>query len=333
LHSGRTYPFVHNTIGISHCTSTGEWDLVTYWRRGRGASPGAYFNPDANVEWVREAREESGESAYYWLFDGFVAHDVLFVGLLRVIPSEPRGPFNLPFRLAGMDLAGIENFRDHPDDWEIQISTLSNNTSAFPGSAFVVADSHLYAYAFFDRGDGPTPRMLSRLDLAALIEWQSDLSGNFETWSTDEAWIPGFIPSQAMILMADNSSEMSVHFDAARGRWIAVYVDPKPGTSTTSGLSIVFRTAKELVGPWSSPRGLFVIPEMDPSRSPEGISGNLFCYAGKAHPQFSKRDSLVISYVCNFFATSEQDAFLVLEELLSSPEIYRPRAFRIEHPR
>jgi hypothetical protein len=41
----------------------------------------------------------------------------------------------------------------------------------------------------------------------------------------------------------------------------------------------------------------------------------------------------VISYVCNFFATSEQDAFLVLEELLSSPEIYRPRAFRIEHPR
>jgi hypothetical protein len=211
LHSGRTYPFVHNTIGISHCTSTGEWDLVTYWRRGRGASPGAYFNPDANVEWVREARDESGESAYYWLFDGFVAHDVLFVGLLRVIPSEPRGPFNLPFRLAGMDLAGIENFRDHPDDWEIQISTLSNNTSAFPGSAFVVADSHLYAYAFFDRGDGPTPRMLSRLDLAALIEWQSDLSGNFETWSTDEAWIPGFIPSQAMILMADNSSEMSVH--------------------------------------------------------------------------------------------------------------------------
>jgi hypothetical protein len=135
-----------------------------------------------------------------------------------------------------------------------------------------------------------------------------------------------------MILMTDKSSEMSVHFDTASGNWITVYVEQKPRDPATSKLFVVFRTAKRLIGPWSRPRELFSIPEMDSTHSPDGIPENLFCYAGKAHPQFAQRGELIVSYVCNLFATSEGDALTVLEELLASPGIYRPRVISIEFP-
>jgi len=60
------------------------------------------------------------------------------------------------------------------------------------------------------------------------------------------------------------------------------------------------------------------------------IPENLFCYDGKAHAQFTESGELILSYACNLFATSEKDAFTVIEELLRSPEIDRPWVIPIE---
>ncbi len=333
--AGRRYPFVHNTIGLSHCAEDGTWRLETFWQRDPNGSPHAFFSPSRESGWVRRARENS-HAAYYWPFDGFIAHDTLFVGLLRVVASPPRGPFNLPFRLAGMDLARIENFREKPVEWKIQLSTLSTSTVAFPGSAFVETPSHLYAFAFFDRGDQKTPRMLSRLKTDALLAWQADLSREFETWTNDSRWVSGFEPESAMILMDDDSSEMSVHFDRESETWLAVYVDPIRGRANREPDFVRIRRAKELTGPWSESETLFAIPETtnrnDLSES-DIVGEGLFCYAGKAHPQFSSPDKIVATYVCNLYSRSQNEDLRVLERLLENKEIYRPRAISVERLR
>jgi hypothetical protein len=348
---GRAYPFIHNSIGISTCRPGGDWKLEMFWQhaqqvrhdpQGEEVQPRAFFVPSADSEWIREAQRTSDTSPYYWPFDGFFVHDTLFISLLRVVESPPRGPFNLPFRLAGTDLARIENFRDAPENWKIQISTLSNNILAFPGSAFVKADRHVYAFAFFDRGDGRSPRILSRLELDSLIEWHPDLSEKFETWTNDENWIDGFSPEKAMIVMDDDTSEMSVHFDAESENWLAVYIDPVRDRSGDGQGFVRMRSAKKLTGPWSEPRRLLSIPET----TTDPVDESLFCYAGKAHPQFSSPGELLVTYVCNLFAPGASDRDLdldkhpsapteilaILERLRMSPDIYRPRAVLVEQP-
>jgi hypothetical protein len=304
------------------------WSLDTFWHQDENGTPRAFFRPDPAADWVRTAVQRTGHLPYYWLFDGFVAHDVLFVGLMRVVQSEPRGPFNLPFQLLGMDLARIENYRDVPEDWRVQFSTLSNNTDAFPGSAFVVTRSHLHAFAFFDHGDGRAPRMLSRLNLDALVHWQRDLSNSLEYLGSDGRWQPGFEPDQARIVMDDDASEMSVHFDFLTGVWIAIYNSPRRTDEAPAGGAIQIRTARDLTGPWSKPKGLAPIPEIAPG-GPHDTDQNLFCYAAKVHPQFSSPDELVVTYVCNLFARDSTETFTVLERLRESPDLYRPRAIPI----
>ena len=328
---GRTYPFIHNSIGLSHCRPGGDWSLKTFWQQAHPDGPSAFFVPDASADWVRTSIRETGAQPYYWLFDGFLAHDVLFIGLLRVEHAAPRGRFNLPFRLVGMDLARIENYRDSPTDWRIQISTLSNDTEAFPGSAFVVTESALHAFAFFQKEGGRSPRMLGRLDLGALRDWRPDLSTAWEYLGSDSQWQRGFAPRHAKVVMTDDATEMSVHFDELTNEWIAVYSAPGSGT-------IWMRRAEELVGPWSKPRALFEIPEMvqttPPHRDP-----NLFCYAGKAHPQFAAPDRLLMTYVCNLFARDATEISETLRRLQDTPSLYRPRSAsiaippRLHHPR
>lgn len=327
----RSYPFVHNSIGLSYCEPGGEWRLDTFWRRDGPGEPRAFFEPDSAASWVRQAVRETGVPPYYWLFDGFVAHDVLFIGLLRIIHSEPRGPFNLPFRLAGMDLARVENYRDAPENWRIQISTLSHDPVAFPGSTFVATTSHLYAFAFFDRGDGRAPRMLSRLDLRALVDWQADLSNELEYFSKNADWKAGFDPQDAMILMHDDASEMSVHFDVKANSWIAVYSDLARDSSIGGSNSVLLRRAQSLVGPWTEPQPLFAIPETIADSSGK-VDENLFCYAGKAHPQFALQGELLVTYVCNLYARNAGEASSILRRLRDSPDLYRPRAVKVELP-
>ena len=330
---GRTYPFIHNSIGLSHCDESGNFSLETFWQRSSESGPRAFFTPDADASWVRDANGESANSAYYWPFDGFIAYDALFIGLLRVVDSEPRGPFNLPFRLAGMDLARIENYRDQPKDWEIQLSTLSKNKNAFPGAAFVETPSHLYAFSFFGRDDGTSPRILSRIRRSALGKWQKDLSSRIETWSKDSTWQAGFDPENAMILMSDSTSEMSVHFDEERERWIAIYTDTLRKRNPAEPSFIFERNAPALTGPWSKPHAIAKIPETDPATRSESDTldaENLFCYAGKAHPQFSSSEEILLTYVCSLYAREDSEALLILEKLAKSPRLYRPRAIVIK---
>jgi len=327
--AARSYPFVHNSIGLSHCDPNGHFSLETFWGIDASGSPVAFFEPDPNAAWVSAAMHDSGIAPYYWLLDGFIAHDTLFVGLLRVVHSEAHGPFNLPFRLAGMDLARIENYRDAPQDWRIQISTLSDRRDAFPGSAFVVTSRHVHAFAFLDSESGTAARILSRLEIDALAEWRADVSDSLETLRSGGNWMDGFDPGRAAILMRDEASEMSVHYDVVDGNWIAVYSDLSPRASLETEIVIRSRTAPDLEGPWSKPEDLVAIPESR-ADDPRSRDENLFCYAGKAHPQFSTTSRLLITYVCNLYVRNPGEVHAVLERLRTSADLYRPLPISVD---
>ena len=91
------------------------------------------------------------------------------------------------------------------------------------------------------------------------------------------------------------------------------------------------RLTPTVLGPWSERMPLFTIPETMPDRSGE-IDENVFCYAGKAHPQFAPEGQLLVTYVCNLFARSPQEVPAVLERLRETPSLYRPKIVPIELP-
>jgi hypothetical protein len=334
---GRHYPFVHNSIALAHCAADGQLGIEYFWGGGTNGKPVAFFEPDPEATWVRDFVAGGGRDAYYWLFDGFIAQDALFVGLLRVGDGAPRGPFRLPFELLGMDLARIENFHDPPEDWEIRISSLSESRVAFPGSAFVVREDFVYAFAFFDHGDGHAPRILGRLDVDALTDWKPDLAGDLETLSVHGEWVPGFVPEEGLILMDDDASEMSVHFDVVTDSWIAVYNVPGPPSNDARRAQVWLRRAPHLAGPWSARVPLLEIESTAiGASSNDGTDrnedANVFCYAAKAHPQYSRPHQLLVTYVCNLFSRSSEEEVEILERLSVSPNLYRPKAYPAPMP-
>ena len=328
----RAYPYVPNSIGISRCAANGDWSLETFWKSQDEATPGSFFQPNPESGWATEARVKTGRPPYYWPMDGFVVNGTLFIGLLRVAHSEPRGLFSLPFRIIGTDLARIENPNDSPQDWRVHISTLSEDSVFFPGAAFAVLGEHVYAFAFFDRDDGHAPRGLIRLPIEALSDSGNVLSEQIETLEFNGSWKRGLRAQSAAIVIPSDATEMSVHWNSGRNRWISVETSPSHTASPPGERGIIrFRESEKLEGPWSTARPLLQIPELQPGRR-NTTATNTFCYAAKAHSQYSETNELIVTYVCNLYARSPEEGHSVLEELTQRSDLYRPRAVRVSLP-
>jgi hypothetical protein len=107
---------------------------------------------------------------------------------------------------------------------------------------------------------------------------------------------------------------MSVRYHADRRKWIAVYL-----SISNNGDRMLYQTADALEGPWSEPRTLISpIPEVD--RTSPRYDRNNFCYAGKEHPEFAGAGKLVVTYVCNSYDDTENDASFIRRNLF----LYRP---------
>ncbi len=326
----RSYPFVHNSVALSHCDASGLWQIDYFWGGHRSAEPRAFFEPDPAAEWVVQVRRETGEEAYYWPISAAILGDAVYVALLRVAPGAASGPFQLPFRLLGVDLARINDTDRPPEAWRIRYAALASRADVLPASSLVADGQHLYAFAFLAGGDGHSPRILTRLPITALDAERPSLEDAVETLAQDSRWISGLHPSGASILMDDDASEMSVHFDPGLREWLAVYSDlPLDGRSPLTD-TLWLRRARELTGPWSRPTPLAHVPEL--AIRPDPLPGELFCYAAKAHPELARSAELLVTYVCNVYAERGEELPAVLERLRTTPSIYRPRTLRLDVP-
>lgn len=309
---------IHNSVAVSHCTSEGVFEVDYAWQQPTDGPPRAFFAP-------------GDEGGYWWLFDGFQYAGNLYVGLLGVRKSAPRGALNLPFELTDMKLARVPNALDPPAAWSFDVLPLSESESAFPASAMVVHGDYVYFFTFLEKASGARPRTLTRLPLIALA--QPSPSQAFETLGQDGRWQPGFAPMSALVVMDDSATEMSVNYDAASKQWVAVY-SPLGGLAQASTAAptndVLLRTAPKLEGPWSQPQSIFHIPELQ--KTSPGYVENTFCYAAKEHPEFAGSESMLISYVCNLYTPAGGDRAATLKRLVSEMRLYRPQVVRVPAP-
>lgn len=317
---------IHNSIALATCShkgrgssagnGNGSWEFDYAWTTAADGTPEAFLGPRR-------------PDTFWWLFDGFLYRDKLYLGLLEVQASEPRGAFNLPFRFTGVSLARIANFRAAPSQWRVEILPLSDHETVFPTSSLVLQGDYLYLFAFLDLAGDRFPRMLTRLPAAALEgEWPSQY---LEYLSTSGDWKPGLEASDAQILMTDNASEMSVRYHPEIDRWLAIYSYPSASPNARAAPPsdhVYARTAQRLEGPWSEPRSIFRVPELAAHNALSRDPGT-FCYAAKEHPQLAREGELTITYVCNLFARADEDPLAVLKRLAYKMDLYRPRTVSI----
>jgi hypothetical protein len=314
--------FIHNSIAVSRCDPNGQWQIDYAWGHGSDGKPRAFLE-----------REQS--NGWWWLFDGFMHDERLYLGLLEVEKIPPQGTLQMPFAFTGVQLGRIANPRDPPQDWQVEVIALASQPSLprlLPASSLVVSGEYLYLFSFIDHSDGRHPRGLARVPLRALDGRSFDLSEDIEMLATDGSWRVGLDARDVRVLMDDTATEMSVRFHAGLGRWLAIYNYPDVGDrfpEESPSDAVWIRSAPKIAGPWSERQLLYRIPELAASDA-RSRDPNTGCYAAKEHPQYATERRITFTYVCNLFTGPDQDPMAVLRRLQRDMRLYRPIPVTLE---
>ncbi|XP_037051271.1 uncharacterized protein LOC119085116 [Bradysia coprophila] len=204
--------------------------------------------------------------------------------------------------------AVVENPTDTPTDWKIRYTRTpfierSQQRNITFDTSILRQDDYFYIYGFSESTENEKnirDLITSRVRVNQFLDY-----GSYEFYNGTN-WVVNFTDASSLFNAA---GEFSVHYDNRLQQYLAVYSDSFPSSD------ILARTATTPSGPWSKPIKLYSVPEMI------GKS-NKFCYSGKAHPQMSGRNHLVVSYVCNSF---------VMNEVIDDATMYMPKFVRINY--
>lgn len=284
---------VHNSLGISTCKG-GKWNLDYVIKRGTKGEAISYFSPSDPKHW-------------YWALDGFYAKGDLWVTLLCIRHAAKPQPWAMDFETCGSDLAQVSHLNKNPQDWQVTIHPLvADGVGAYPSATTVVEGKYAYLFALYEHGDRPL--LATRVPLAGL----SSPAANLEYLASDGAWKRGFDPAKAKEVMARGSTELSIRYHPALHQWRAVLFEPGIFSA-----KMIVRTAPSLTGPWTEGTLLHTVAEMQPGPARDK---NVFCYAGKEHPEFeTSSNEVVATYVCNT---------MDVPGLMKNLDIYHPQVVR-----
>ncbi len=289
---------VRNSIGISQCTSAGQWQLQYVIRHGQAGQSLDFFQAKAKGTW-------------YWALDGFVHNNDLWVTLLCVRNARVKRPDGFDFETCGTDLAKLSDLDADPQKWKVTYFPLvPDGTAAYPSATAVVNGAYVYLFALYEKG--MRPMLLTRIPLAGLDAPRQ----NLQYLSRNGQWKSGLKPNDAMEVMQNGTTEMTVRYHADIKKWAAVMRAPDLSSDT-----ILLRTAPEITGPWSKGQVVYQIPELQ--KNSPGYDKNVFCYAGKEHPEDEEPASLLITYVCNT---------MKVPDLATNSKIYVPKVVRVPFP-
>ena len=293
---GQTPRMVHNSLGISTCKD-GRWHVQYIVKHDASGNALSYFSPRNSAHW-------------YWAMDGFYANGDLWVTLLCIRhPSKPV-PAAMDFETCGSDLAQVTHLDRNPQRWKVTVRPLvPDGVKAYPSASAVVNDGYAYIFALYE--EGTRPLLATRIPLEELTK----PAASIEYLAGDGTWRPGFDPARAKQVMKQGSSELSIRYHSTLKKWLAVMVDP-----TLFSDKIMLRTAPSLVGPWTEGEEIYVMPEMQPGPRHDK---NVFCYAGKEHPELETNSDIALTYVCNT---------MDVPELATHLDIYHPQVVRLPLP-
>ena len=283
---------VNNSIALQRGKDPSTASVKFFWRTTDEGKPAAFIKPTDGLGW-------------FWIFDGIVADGKLYLFLVQIIRTDQKGVFG--FKHVGTWLGEVENPRDEPLKWQVRQYKIpwgrySKNGNLFFGSAAMRDGDFVYIYGGSEdwkKGMGGRSMIVARV--------APDRMADFERWRffTDGKWEADV--NGISELFDGTATEYSVSYQPEIERYVTIY--------TENGMSrnIMMRLARTPVGPWSPARKIYQCPECDWHRT-------YFCYAAKAHPGISRKNELMVTYVCNSmdFWQMAQDA-----------RIYRPRFLRI----
>ncbi len=294
---GKDPRMVRNSIGISSCGRRG-WQVDYVIRRSEKDQPQDFFQAQHKDTW-------------YWALDGFLYKNDLWVTLLCVRNTPKTTSAAFDFETCGTDLARVSGLENDPQKWTVKYFPLvPDGIHTYPSATAVVEGEYVYIFALLESGS--RPMLLTRIPLNGLDAPEEHL----QYLAKNGDWKPGLKPADAMPIMKHGNTEMTVRYDPASKKWIAIMNYPKLFSD-----KIVARTALQLTGPWSEGNVVYRIPEMQKGNA--GYDKDTFCYAAKEHPEFRRPGSLLITYACN--TTNVQ-------KLTSDLNIYFPKVVRVPFP-
>ena len=295
------------TLAVSTCTAEGAFQ-IRYWLK---KTNGRFVSSFGQAEWL-------------WPQDPFLVDATLYIPLVAVTADpQVQGPF--PFKIAGHKIARIKDFSGaDPNRWAVDYLDLTpgvpKEIKAFATTS-VVSGPYVYFYPLYGATrDGVS--ILGNILARIAVDRLNDPARAVAYLCRDGRWRKGLDPATVKVVLDAAVSEMSVRYHPEAGKWVAVYLSVR-----NKGDRMLYRTADALEGPWSTPRILVrTIPELVPG-DPR-YDGNNFCYAGKEHREFARKQTMVVTYVCNSSEDPEKDASFIRQNLF----LYRPVVSTLELP-
>lgn len=278
---------VSNSVAIQSGANPATATISFYWGVAADGSPTAKF-PDRD-----------GESL--WFGNGVRVDDRLILFFGRTIRNTGTG---LGFEHVGWTAKMVENPDAEPSEWRVRsLETPPNPLGILVGFAGVLQlGEHVYAF-------GSSNPIKSHPIFAARWPTEQVRRGDLlepEWWAGERlGWVPNSSSTPRWPLFENGQSELTVHFDQATQRFLAVH------TKGFGPAVVTMRASPTLAGPWSAPHTLY--------RPPEHHQPNVMVYAGKAHPQLRGAD-LVVTYATNTGKFSEH---------LTNPLSYYPHFVRL----
>ena len=290
---------VHNSVGISECEPGMNCTLNYFWHDRESPKPRSFFDTGT-------------DELYYWPLDGLLEGKTLYLSLLAV-RNKPGASLSdaFGFEIVGTKLATIDDVQSPPEKWHVGVQDLTD-AHLWMGASLVRDGKYVIWYTEVSEGEGRGFMTEMRLPRDKMAK----PSGNWEYLDKDNHWVAGLAGKDAMHVIEQPISEMSVRYHPAIKKWLAL----SPGPDFPSPWAVV-RSSDSPIGPWSSPKKIYEFPEM--KRDNPGYDKDTFCYAVKEHIEFSV-DKIALTYACNS---------MVLSKTMADMNIYRPRAVVLDLPK
>jgi hypothetical protein len=290
---------VRNSIGISDCAPGKGCTMRYFWRHPEAPKPRSFFDTGTDDLW-------------YWPLDGFIQGKTLYVALLAVRNKPNAKPTDVfGFEIAGTKLAIVRNVHASLEKWQPVIQDLTD-AHFWTGISIVREGNYLVWYTQVIRGEGSGFMTAVRISPNKI----TTKPAAWEYLRNDGQWKLGFPGDDAMHVIDQPISEMSVRFHPAIHKWIALSIGPEFPSPRA-----VYRLSDSPTGPWSAPQTIFEFPEMRPDIP--GYDKDTFCYAVKEHIE-STESKIAMTYACNS---------MVIAKVMANMNIYRPRVVILDLPK
>jgi hypothetical protein len=287
-----------NSVGISNCPPGKTCTMRYFWQRPDDPKPRSFFDTGTDDLW-------------YWPLDGFLDGQTLYVSLMAVRNKPGAGPDDaFGFEIAGTKLATIANARISPDKWHIVIQDLTD-ARLWAGVSMVPDGKFVIWYTQVSKGEGHGYMTAMRVPR----EKMAQPSNAWEYLRKDGPWETGVAGEDAMHVIEQPISEMSVRYHPSIKKWLALSTGPEFPSPRA-----VVRFADSPVGPWSDPQTIYEFPEM--KRDNPGYDKDTFCYAVKEHIEFTET-KIALTYTCNS---------MVVAKAIANMGIYSPRFVVLDLP-